>query len=93
MLPLLNSNPEYQTHEMTIFTERKHRNALKFGTSGEVESKEGWAIAEGLELAPPNCIEVRAPQGELNGAVGEAIITQPPRQCHRTKPDFRRQNR
>ena len=57
---------EYHTHEMVTATERKLRNALKFGTSGEVDSKEGRADAEGLLVAPPNCSEVMALQVELN---------------------------
>jgi len=61
------------------------RNALKFGTSGEVDSKEGVAPAEGYRLVPFNCIEVGSLQVELNGAVGEALVQQPPRQCLRTK--------
>jgi len=40
---------EYYTHEMGTAIERTLRNALKFGTTGEVNSKEGWETAEGLE--------------------------------------------
>ena len=65
-------------------TERKLRNALKFGTTREVYSKEGEAIPEGLLLAPPNCSEVLAPQEELDGAVGEALVLQPPMKLART---------
>ena len=72
---------EYDTHEMVTFSERIIRNALKFGTAGEVNSKEGRALVEGFELVPPNCSEVGKPQGELDGAVGEALIQQPPLQC------------
>ena len=64
------------------------RNALKFGQSGEVNSKEGQADAEGLELAPPNRSEVGSPQLELNGAVGEALVQKSPLQCPRTKLIF-----
>ena len=75
---------EYHAHEMATATERTIRNALKFGTTGEVDSKEGRAQAEGMLLVPSNCSDVGAPQGELNGAVGEALIQQPPLQCPRT---------
>jgi len=64
-------------------------NALKIGTAGEVDSKEGVAPAEVLGIVtPPNCNEVGAPQVELNGAVGEALILQPRPQCMRTKLIF-----
>ena len=53
---------EYHTHEMPTITERKLRNALKFGTAGEVNSKEGVAEDEGLLLPPPNGSKVGAPQ-------------------------------
>jgi len=79
---------EYHTHEMLTVTERELRNALKFGTTGEVNSKEGGAPAEGLLITPPNCNEVGKPQVELDGAVGEALIEQPPLQCLRTKLIF-----
>ena len=46
---------------MGTLIERKLRNALKFGTTGEVKAKERWENAEGLLLAPPNCIEVGTP--------------------------------
>jgi len=36
-------------------------NALKFGTAGEVESQEGYALSEGLIFATPNCSEVGSP--------------------------------
>jgi len=73
---------------MLTATERKRWNALKFGTTGEVDSKERWALAEGLLVAPPKCSEAGAPQGELDGAVGENYIQQPPIQCPRTKLIF-----
>ena len=76
---------EYHTHEMETLNERSLRNALKFGTPGEVNSKEGVAFVEGLPAVPPNCSEVGAPQVELNGAVGEALILQPLPQRPRTK--------
>ena len=79
---------EYHTDEMVTITERKLRNALKFGHSGEVNSKEGVAPAEGLENAPSNCNEVGAPQVDLDGAVGEPLITNPLLQCVRTKLIF-----
>ena len=66
---------EYHTHKMGTATERSIRNALKFGQSGEVDSKEGVAIAERLELTPPNCSEVGTHQVELDGAMGEALIS------------------
>ena len=75
---------EYRTYEMATVIERSRWNAHKFGTSGEVDSKEGVAIAEGLLAAPPNCSEVETPPVELNGAVGEALMMQPLRQCLRT---------
>jgi len=65
---------EYVTLEMGTATERHKRNALKFGTSGEVDSKEGWAFAKGLVVVPPNCSELVAPQEKFNGSVGEALI-------------------
>ena len=73
---------------MVTFSERTIRNALKFGTTGEVYSKEGLAHAEGFLFAPPNCSEVVALPVELNGAVGEALVLQPPMQCVRTKLIF-----
>ena len=76
---------EYQAHEMVTVNERHLRNALKFGTTGEVDSKEGEAPAERLIIAQPNCSEVRKPQVEFNGAVGEAPILQPRLQRLRTK--------
>ena len=65
---------EYHTHEMVAHSKRKLGNALKFGTSGKVHSKEGVAPVEVLLLAPPNYSEVGAPRGELNKAVGEALV-------------------
>ena len=79
---------EYYAHETFTANERFLWNALKFGTTGEVDSKEGEAQHEGLELAPPNCSEVGAPQGELNGAVGEALILQPLQQRPRPRLIF-----
>ena len=79
---------EYHLHEMVTATERHLRNALKFGTTGEVDSKEGRAIAEGLLLHPPNCNEVGIPQVELNRAMGEALVPQPPQKSQRTKLVF-----
>ena len=38
---------EYYTHEVMSATERRLRNALKFGTSGEVNSAEGLEFAQG----------------------------------------------
>ena len=73
---------------MGTVRERALRNTLKVGTTREVNSKEGRAKAEGLELAPPNCSEVGARQIELNGAVGEALIQQPQFQRYRTKLVF-----
>jgi len=79
---------ECHTHEMATASERKLWNALKFGTSGEVNTKKGRTIAEGWELAPPNCSGVGSLQVELNGAVREAPIPQPVQQCLRTKLIF-----
>ena len=79
---------KYHAHEMVTITERHLRNALKFGTSREVNSKEGVAPIEGLELAPPNCSKVGVPQGELEGAVGKALINQPHLQSLRKKLIF-----
>ena len=73
---------------MMTASERILWNALKFGTAGEVNSKEGRALAEGCPPLPPNCSEVGAPQVDLNGAVGEALIQQPPLQSERTKLIF-----
>jgi len=73
---------------MATARDRELWNALKFGTSREVKSKEGQATAEGLILPPPNCSEVGAPQVELDGAVGEALVLHPPLQCPRTKLIF-----
>ena len=79
---------EYHTHEMVTARERLLWNALKFGTSGEIYSKEGCATAERLLVAPPNCSEVGTLQVEIDGAVEEALIIQPPMQCVRTKLIF-----
>ena len=67
---------EYHTLEFAV-SERHPWNALKFGTTSEVDSKEGEAIAEGLLVAPPNRNEVGTPQIELDGAVGEAPMIKP----------------
>ena len=45
---------EYHSREMVTPSERKPWNALKFGTAGEVDSKEGQAQAEAFLLAPRN---------------------------------------
>ena len=79
---------EYYTREMGTTTERIIRNVVKFGTSGEVDLKEGGVIAEGLLVAPPKCSEVEKYQVELNGAIGEALIQQPVPQHQRTKLFF-----
>jgi len=76
---------EYHPHKMATATERKLWNALKFGTSGEVNSKEGMAQAEGFLLPPPNGSEIGTAQVEFDGAMGEALIQQPPMQVLRTK--------
>jgi len=73
---------------MVTASECKLRNALKFATAGEVNSKEGRAPAKGLHTVPPNCSEVGTPQVELHRAVGEALIQQPPLQRPRTKLIF-----
>ena len=57
---------EYHTHEMATASESTLWYELKFGTAGEVDSKEGGTQAEGLNVAPPNCSEVEAPQRELD---------------------------
>jgi len=62
---------------MGTATERTHRNALKFGASGEVDAKEGVATAQGMDIAQSNCSEVLSPQIELYGAIGEALMLQP----------------
>ena len=79
---------EYHNHEMATASECKLRNALKFGTAGEVDSQEGHAPAEGLLALQPNSCEDGTPPVELNRAVGEALISQPPPQCPRTKLIF-----
>jgi len=73
---------------MSTLTERKLWDALKFGTSGEVNSKEVRAQAEGLLVPIPKSSEVGTPQVELDGAVGEALVLQPPVQLQRTKLIF-----
>jgi len=79
---------EYHTHEIATLSERHLRNALKFGTSSEVDSQEGVTTAEGLEFAPPNCSEVGAPKGELDGAVGECLAKPLPQVSVRAKLIF-----
>jgi len=69
---------EYYTREIGTASESTLWNALKFGTTREVDSKQGRAQAEGLLIAPLNGSEVMAAQVELNGAVVEALITKPP---------------
>ena len=64
------------------------RNALKFVTAREVDSKEGGAQAEELLLPPPNYSEIGTPQVEIDGAVREALVLQPPMQGVRTKLIF-----
>ena len=73
---------------MVTATESKLRNALKFETTGEVDSQEGVALAGGLLVVPPNCSEVGEPQVELDGAMGKALITKPPPQYQQTKLIF-----
>ena len=73
---------------MATLTERKLWNALKFGTTREVNSQEGGAPAEGLMLPTSNCSDAGEPQVELNGAVGEALFQQPVPQRLRTKLVF-----
>ena len=68
--------------------ERLPWNAFKFGTTREVDPKEGEAHAEGFLVAPPNSSEGLSPQVELNRAVREALVQQPPLQCTRTKLVF-----
>ena len=76
------------THEVETATECRPWNALKFGTAGEVDSKERVAHAEGLFVALSNISEVGSPQEELNRAIGEVLITQPAQQRPRTKLIF-----
>ena len=59
---------------MVTLSERKLRNALKFGTTREVNSKEGLAPAEGGVTLPIIQFEGGSPQVELDGAVGEIFI-------------------
>ena len=73
---------------MATLIESKLRNALKFGTTGEVDPKEGAAIAEGLLVLQPDSSDAGAPPGELNRAVGEALIQHPEMQRLRTKLVF-----
>ena len=70
---------------MLTTTKRNLRNALKFGTTREVNPKEGWQLAELLVVVLKNCSEIGAPQVELKGAMGEALILQNHPQCTRTK--------
>ena len=60
---------EYHTHEMVTAIERLLWNALKFGTTREVESKEGGVTAEGWLVAPRKCKDIGTLQCKLNGAV------------------------
>jgi len=73
---------------MLTVSERHIRNALKFGTTGKVDSKEGEAIAEEFLLAPPNCSEVGTPQLDLGGTVSPRRIQQPVPQHPQTKLIF-----
>ena len=73
---------------MLTASERKLWNVLKFGTAGEINSKEGPAPAEGMIVVPPNCSEIGSYQVELDGAVGEALVLQPLPQVPRTKLIF-----
>ena len=76
---------EYHAHEMLTASERKLRNALKFGTAGKVNSQERLKIRQGSSSNHHNSSEVAAPQVELNGAVDEALTLHPLPQCLRTK--------
>ena len=73
---------------MVTLSKRKLRNALKFGTAGEVDSKEGFQFSERENFAPHNCSEVGTPQGEINGTIGEVIIRQPLPQRPQMKLNF-----
>jgi len=73
---------------MVTASKRKLRNALKFGTTREVDSKERVATAEELLLPPPNYSEVGTPQVDLDRVMGEALILQPRLQRLRTKLIF-----
>ena len=73
---------------MVTIIQRSLRNTLKFGTTEEVNSKEGVAPFKGIELAPPESSEVRTPQVKLDGTVGEALITKPQLQSPRKKLIF-----
>jgi len=66
--------PNACTPKFVMLLERCIWNALEFGTTGEVDSKEGGALAEGSLIPPPKGSEVGAPQIELNGAVEEALL-------------------
>jgi len=79
---------EYRPLEMATVSERSHRNALEFRTTREVNSQEGRAHAEGLLIPPPNRSELGAPQGELDGTIGKALVLQSPLQRPRTKLIF-----
>ena len=70
---------------MATLSERKLWNALKFGTTAEVNTKEGEAFVEGLPAVPPKCSEVGAPQGERDGATRKISVSNPTTQCPRTK--------
>ena len=79
---------EYHAHEMVTACECCPWNALKIGTAGEVDPKEGEAHAEGFLVAPPNSSEGLSPQVELNRTVREALVQQHLRQFPRTKLIF-----
>jgi len=71
---------------METASERLIWNALKFGTTREVNSKEGVATVEGmLLLAPPNSSEVGTSHEDFDGAVGEITITKSPHHIISTK--------
>ena len=69
---------KYHTLEMVAVSERKLRNALKFGTTGEVNSKKRLNFSErhspSCHIIPPNGSEGGALQVDLDGAVGEGHI-------------------
>ena len=54
---------------MATAKERTLRNALKLGTTGEVDSKEGLTLASGSLVPPLKISEVGSLQIELNGTV------------------------
>jgi len=79
---------EYHTLEILTAKERILWNALKFGTTGEVDSTERVALAEGLPAVPPNYSEIGTHQGELNEAIGDALVVNTLPQRLRTKLIF-----